>query len=765
MKRLVSHLLVLAAAAALVAWLADVVAPGFDRGIDYVQMHALYRAYHAQSLAAGRLPLWNPHVELGRPFLADIETATLYPPNLLYLLLPQTWAVGVLVAIHLAVAATGAAALARACRGGRLPSAAAGLAFICIAPVQARLLIGQLQFTEAISWLPWIMVATVLLLREPTRAAWLALSALIGWQILAGHPQAVWISAVSAGLLAAGWHVVGPGLGPHGPDPRRIIRDVGLLLAAIALALGLAAVQVLPTAELARESNRATPSLAFAASFALEPEHLATLLAAPAPTWRVNWEQNAFLGTALLAAAAGGIVAAVRRPPLRPLVVVAAVSLVFGLGTATPLFHAFYAAVPGTSALRFPGRLFIAGGLALTALAAAAMHWPPRAKLRLPAAAAAAWVGLAAVAVRSWIIWRGQEQPGIIAIGGVAAGATAAVVIAISFSVGRGSRWFRPLAGTALALAALEYACVLHGFKHLHSTEHGPWRQAAEYPVEAALARAVGAGGAADGGTPPPRVAGGIHLLRPNAGMQWGYSSPLGYGALALDRVWWQLFTEAGEPLPTELNTVPILPRLDREPLPFQGMDLRAWVFETAAGEVALQRHDESQTVATGRAWLAGRVAPIKTWRQAARAMWRGHDAIAQPLVEERFLDRLPVEIAFEKNSSLPLASGFGTARVGDYQPERFAIDVMAAAPSLLVIAEPWYPGWVARIAGAESRTVEVIPVNGWMRGVAVPAGKSRIEMSYEPSSLWIGAAISGMCAAAWLAAWLWKTSLWKDRR
>ena len=145
--------------------------------------------------------------------------------------------------------------------------------------------------------------------------------------------------------------------------------------------------------------------------------------------------------------------------------------------------------------------------------------------------------------------------------------------------------------------------------------------------------------------------------------------------------------------------------------------------------------------------------------------MWRGHDAIAQPLVEERFLDRLPVEIAFENNSSLPLASGFGTARVGDYQPERFAIDVMAAAPSLLVIAEPWYPGWVARIAGAESRTVEVIPVNGWMRGVAVPAGKSRIEMSYEPSSLWIGAAISGMCAAAWLAAWLWKTSLWKDRR
>jgi len=754
MKWLSSHPLSLAIAAAVVAWVADVVAPGVERGIDYVQMHAFYRAYHAGSLAAGRLPLWNPHVELGRPFLADIETATLYPPNLLYLVLPQTWAVGVLVATHLAIAATGAAALARAFGGGGLPAAAAGLAFICIAPVQARLLIGQLQFIEAISWLPWIMVATALLLRQPTRAAWLGLAGLVAWQILAGHPQAVWISAVSAGLLAAGWHLIGPGHGPHGPDPRRIIRDVGLLLAAIALALGLAAVQVLPTAELARESNRATPSLAFAASFALEPEHLATLVAAPAPTWRVNWEQNAFLGAGLAAAAAGGVIAAARRPLLRPLVVVAALSVIFSLGTATPLFGIMYAALPGTSALRFPGRLFIAGGLAVAALAAAAIHRPPRAALRLPAAAAAATIGLAAGAMRAWIIWKAGEQPAASALCAAAAGMVAAALFAVGFAVGRRSPLFQPLAVAAVACAGLEYGCVLAGFKELHSTEHGPWRQAGEYPVEASVARAVNADGAAAAGMPPPRVAGGIHLLRPNAGMQWGYSSPLGYGALALDRVWWQLFTEAGEPLPTELNTVPILPRLDREPVTFQGMDLRAWVYETAAGEAVLQRSEESPP-GVGRAWLAGSVAPITAWRQAARAVWRGHDAIAEPLVEERFVVGLLAELVSEPRLSSARASGLGTARVWDYRPERFAIDVMASAPSLLVVAEPWYPGWVARFAGTESRTVEVIPVNGWMRGVAVPAGESRIEMAYEPASLRIGGIISGLCAAGWVAAWL----------
>ena len=130
--------LFVALVAAAAAWLVDIVPPGLERGIDYVQMHAFYRAYHARSLAAGRLPLWNPHVELGRPFLADIETATLYPPNLLYLAVPQAWGVGRLVAAHLALAAVGAATFARQSGARRLAAAASGVAFTLVAPVQAQ---------------------------------------------------------------------------------------------------------------------------------------------------------------------------------------------------------------------------------------------------------------------------------------------------------------------------------------------------------------------------------------------------------------------------------------------------------------------------------------------------------------------------------------------------------------------------------------------------------------------------------------------------
>jgi hypothetical protein len=199
------------------------------------------------------------------------------------------------------------------------------------------------------------------LARRQSLTTLLLLTAAVTLQILAGHPQAVWISMVAAATLVGGRQLAGPGR----PAAAALVRDTIAVGLAFLFAACLAAAQVLPTAELARESNRATASIAFAGSFAVELEQLPTLLAAPCPSWRVNWEQNLFLGICLLSAATGGAVAAIRCPALRPLVLLAGLSLVFAVGPNTPLFTLFYAAVPGTSALRFPGRLFIAGALAI----------------------------------------------------------------------------------------------------------------------------------------------------------------------------------------------------------------------------------------------------------------------------------------------------------------------------------------------------------------------------------------------------------------
>jgi hypothetical protein len=47
--------------------------------------------YVRQSYRAGEIPLWNPYNFAGLPFLAQWNTLCLYPPSLLYVLLPLPW--------------------------------------------------------------------------------------------------------------------------------------------------------------------------------------------------------------------------------------------------------------------------------------------------------------------------------------------------------------------------------------------------------------------------------------------------------------------------------------------------------------------------------------------------------------------------------------------------------------------------------------------------------------------------------------------------
>src|SRR5436190_21482184 len=58
--------------------------------VDYDAFVYFYpqRAYLAQAVLAGRLPLWDPDLFLGAPFLANPQTAVLYPPSWLFLLGP-----------------------------------------------------------------------------------------------------------------------------------------------------------------------------------------------------------------------------------------------------------------------------------------------------------------------------------------------------------------------------------------------------------------------------------------------------------------------------------------------------------------------------------------------------------------------------------------------------------------------------------------------------------------------------------------------------
>ena len=54
---------------------------------DILHFVAPQQAFAAQALAHGRLPLWNPLLFGGVPFLAEPGSGVFYPPNLVFLAL------------------------------------------------------------------------------------------------------------------------------------------------------------------------------------------------------------------------------------------------------------------------------------------------------------------------------------------------------------------------------------------------------------------------------------------------------------------------------------------------------------------------------------------------------------------------------------------------------------------------------------------------------------------------------------------------------
>src|SRR5258706_11394042 len=58
----------------------------FPEKSDTTEVFFPRRFFVAQTLAAGQLPLWNPHVDSGYPQFADPQAATFYPVALLFAL-------------------------------------------------------------------------------------------------------------------------------------------------------------------------------------------------------------------------------------------------------------------------------------------------------------------------------------------------------------------------------------------------------------------------------------------------------------------------------------------------------------------------------------------------------------------------------------------------------------------------------------------------------------------------------------------------------
>src|SRR5262245_55269976 len=71
---------------------------------DLALQFVSWRQFGFDQLRQGNLALWNPHIFGGTPYFAGFQSALLYPPNWLHLILPVGVAINWIVALHVFLA-------------------------------------------------------------------------------------------------------------------------------------------------------------------------------------------------------------------------------------------------------------------------------------------------------------------------------------------------------------------------------------------------------------------------------------------------------------------------------------------------------------------------------------------------------------------------------------------------------------------------------------------------------------------------------------
>ncbi|MCC6455334.1 MAG: oligosaccharide flippase family protein [Caldilineaceae bacterium] len=410
---------------------------------DLVLENAVWKLHIRRTLADGQLPLWNPQIFTGVPFLAAGQASTFYPLSLLFYILPLPLAYGWFTALQVGLAGMGFYAWARTLKLRPLAALGGGVVYMF-----SGFLIASVVFTmfiAAVAWLPLILAVIEWTIRKQEEKGVQGYNPLpyvaagagaIGVMILAGHPELIYYTLLVAGLytvvrlgIARRWLVAHAdrGLGRH--INRRLVGLAVWLLVMALLGIALGGVQLLPLLELLPLNFReGSASLDQVRAWAWPDRHLLTfwlpdVFGNPShhawfDIWARQWrpvQSNAqgeavntifwgiknyveganYLGilTWLLAAVAlgygvrqavGGRREAIRESVsyLRPWIIwfCAGLALISLLfAFGTPLYGLLYSGLPGWKQLHSPFRWVFPFTLSMAMLAAVGLHLLPSA--------------------------------------------------------------------------------------------------------------------------------------------------------------------------------------------------------------------------------------------------------------------------------------------------------------------------------------------------------------------------------------------------
>jgi hypothetical protein len=171
---------------------------------DVMNTHLEMKAFQAQAMRQGRLPMLDLYRAGGQPLLGNPNGVPLYPDNLLYLVASTLWALNAHFWLHLLVAALALFWLARTLGLSREGAWAAAVCYSLSGYFLSHLSFYNLVAGVALT--PALGAATLGLAARPAARSWVAVGLLWALLLVAGDPLVALLALALAGslLLATG---------------------------------------------------------------------------------------------------------------------------------------------------------------------------------------------------------------------------------------------------------------------------------------------------------------------------------------------------------------------------------------------------------------------------------------------------------------------------------------------------------------------------------------------------------------------------------
>ena len=738
-------------------------------GDDLTNMFLHWLRFAASSIQQGQPPLWNPFLFSGLPFVANPQPALFYPPTWLALLMPATKALDMIAVLHLWLAGVGMYAWLRSEKASAAGALFGAVVFAFSGYFFVRVRGGHIGVVTTGAWLPLVLWVYRRVVKSHSWKLAIVGGLPVGLSILAGHTASFIYVALTLVAYAAFctwecWREKRPTL--HSPSSTlhslfSTLHSLSLPLIWVGMmlfvGLALAAVQLLPMAELAMRSTRqAVSGYDFAARFSWPPGYLLTLLAPNffgEPTHTGYWGDGIYdefifyIGVLPLLLTLLGLRLRHRLTPFLAALGLGALLLAFGeYGSLHPLFYRF---VPLFRVARAPARagfLFTLAGAALAGLMVTVLQSsaededgeqtrllkPLRWSLVLTVTGGTLALIVACFVVFAWgrdanpaagRLWHTANQVALFLL---------FFLLAASLLVAWRNASRPPIGMWLLALGLVVLDLWTFGGSVIEAKavqESAYWRIVAQAVSDPQVARVL---------------PWGLSDFEQNGGIPFGLRSVFGYDPLTLQR-YEEFITSRPDPrartydllnagylvttAPQEFPDEPDAPRLLLE-------QSGVWVYERPA--------------ALPQAWV---VPQIEVVDDADTILARIHEPDFDPrttALVESVLECRDTTVS----PTPPVHGGEREVEIVRYGGNRIEAQVRGGG-GLLIFSEVDYPGWQATVDGNPTRLVRA---DYLLRALCVPAGEHLVVLAYNPPLLKPGLTVTALALLSIVGAAVWPT-------